>query len=122
MEQLDGINLGSIPEEVVGGWATELTLDMIEDGVWKRVAEKIGTVNLCKMFAIVGGATIYIPKLESALRPVRDIHIKEEFDGSNHLELAQKYNVSDRLVRYLCGPPNCEGQIDFFSDAQNAQS
>ena len=102
------------------GLAKELTLEMLSDNIWKKVAEEIGPENLCKMLSVVGGATIYIPKLESILRPVRDKHIKAEFNGWNHLELAQKYNITDRLVREICGPGVTEGQIGFFDDHEEA--
>lgn len=98
----------------------ELTIEMIPDNIWKKVAEEIGLENLCKMLSVVGGATIYIPKLESYLRPVRDKHIKAEFNGWNHLELAQKYNITDRLVREICGPGITEGQIDLFDGQEEA--
>lgn len=98
----------------------ELTVEMIPDGIWKKVADEIGPENLCKMLSIVGGATTYIPKLESILRPVRDEHIKSEFNGWNHLELAQKYNITDRLVREICGRGVTEGQIGFFDSQEEA--
>lgn len=94
----------------------EMTLDMIQEGVWKQVAEAIGVDNLCRMLKIVGGATIYIPKLETVVRPVRDAHIKAEFNGYNYVELGLKYNVSERWVRQLCGPGKIEGQASLFDD------
>ena len=69
-----------------------------------------------KMLEIAGGATLYVPQLESLLRPVRDARIKAEFNGWNYLELAHKYKVTDRLVRSICGPGIVEGQIDLFRD------
>ena len=56
----------------------------------------------------------YLPKPESVLRPVRDAHIKAEFNGYNHPELARKYNVTERWVRQLCGDGKLEGQLEFF--------
>lgn len=99
----------------------ELTIEMLPDGVWRKVAEEIGPKNLCKLLRVVGGATIYIPKLESILRPIRDEHIKLEFNGWNYLELAHKYGITDRLVREICGPGITEGQIGFF-DGQEEES
>ncbi len=92
----------------------ELTIEMLPDNTWKQVAEAIGIENFCKMLEIAGGATLYVPQLDSLLRPVRDARIKAEFNGWNYLELARKYNITDRLVRSICGPGIVEGQMGLF--------
>ena len=93
-------------------FAKELTPEHIPEGLWREVAETIGAENLYKLAELIGGATLYIPKPESLTRPIRDAHIKAEFNGWNHLELAKKYNVTDRLVRQVCGPGCTEGQLN----------
>lgn len=97
----------------------DLTLDMISEGLYRMIAEAIGTDNFYKLAEIVGGTTIYIPKPESLTRPVRDARIKEEFNGYNHLELARRYGVTERWVRQLCGPGKVPGQLSIldFLDA-----
>lgn len=92
----------------------ELTLDMLPDGIYKEIAEAIGVENFYKLTKVVGGATIYLPKPDSVLRPVRDARIKAEFNGYNHPELAKKYGVTERWVRQLCGDGKIEGQMDMF--------
>ena len=92
----------------------ELTLDMLPDGIYKEIAEAIGVENFYMLTKVVGGATIYLPKPDSVLRPVRDARIKAEFNGYNHPELAKKYRVTERWVRQLCGDGKIEGQIDIF--------
>lgn len=92
----------------------ELTLDMLPDGIYKEIAETIGVENFYKLTKVVGGATIYLPKPDSVLRPVRDARIKAEFNGYNHPELAKKYGVTERWVRQLCGDGKLEGQLDIF--------
>lgn len=94
----------------------ELTVAMLPDGLWRQIAKAIGVENFYKLAEVIGGTTIYIPRAESITRPVRDAHIKEEFNGFNHCELAKKYDVTERWVRELCGPGIVEGQIDIFSD------
>ncbi len=94
----------------------ELTLEEIPDGPWRQVAEEIGIESLYRALKIVGGATTYIPKPESLIRPVRNRHIREEFNGWNYLELAKKYDVTDRLVRQVCGPGYPEGQMNLFDE------
>jgi Mor family transcriptional regulator len=91
-----------------------LTLEMIPEGMYREIAESIGIENLIKLTKIVGGATIYLPKPESLVRPVRDARIREEFNGYNHLELAKKYEVTDRWIRELCGEGHLQGQYSLF--------
>lgn len=98
----------------------ELTVEMLPDGLWRQIAEAIGVENFYKLAEVIGGATIYIPQAESITRPVRDAHIKDEFNGYNHSELARKYGVTDRWVRELCGPDIVEGQIDLFGGQDGA--
>lgn len=93
----------------------ELTVEDIPEGAYKQIAESIGVTNLCKLAALVGGSTVYIPKVESLIRPVRDAHIKAEFNGYNYADLARKYNVSERWVRLLCGSGHMDGQYDLFN-------
>lgn len=93
--------------------AKALTIDMIQIGTYRNIAEAIGVSNLIKLAELIGGTTLYFPKSESFLRPVRDAKIKEEFNGCNQSELALKYNVTDRWVRQLCGEGFTEGQIAF---------
>lgn len=100
------------------GLMKELTLDMLPDGIYKEIAEAIGVENFYKLTKVVGGATIYLPKPDSVLRPVRDARIKAEFNGYNHPELAKKYGVTERWVRQLCGDGKIEGQMDIFEFLQ----
>lgn len=75
-----------------------------------------------KLCSVVGGSTIYLQKPESVLRPVRDAHIKAEFNGYNHPELARKYGVTERWVRQLCGEGKLEGQmslLDYGDEPEN---
>lgn len=94
--------------------AKELTAEDLPEGTYKLIADSIGVDNLCKLAELVGGSTVYIPKVESLVRPVRDAHIKAEFNGYNHVELALKYNVTERWVRGLCGGGHLDGQYDLF--------
>lgn len=102
--------------------AKELTFEMLpEDGLYRQIAEAIGTENFYKLAEVVGGSTIYVPKPDSLTRPVRIAHIKEEFNGYNHPELARKYGVTERWVRQLCGPGQAEGQLDLFGYLPGAE-
>ena len=92
---------------------------MIPIGHYRKIAEAIGTENFYKLAEAVGGTTLYIPLAESVVRPVRNKHICEGFNGFNHMELAQKYNVTVRLVQQLCGEGHLEGQVDIFDSLES---
>ena len=92
----------------------DLTIELIPDGLYRDIAEAIGIENLVKLTQLVGGSTIYLPKSESIVRPVRDARIREEFNGYNHGDLARKYDVTERWVRQLCGEGQTEGQFSIF--------
>lgn len=54
-------------------------------------------MGYCVMRAIaekVGGAQVYIPKVDSIARCARDEAIWRDFTGCNHRELARKYGVT----------------------------
>ena len=97
----------------------ELTIEMLREGTWRQIAEAVGIEGLYRLAKAIGGETVYIPKTETVIRPVRDAHIKEEFNGFNHSILAKKYNVTERWVRELCGPGIVEGQIGLFDSFGN---
>lgn len=92
----------------------DLTIEMVPAGVYREIAETIGVENLLSLAAIVGGTTFYLPKLESLLRPALYLRIKAEFNGHNVLELARKYEKTERWVRQVCGAEISEGQISLF--------
>lgn len=100
--------------DVIDGFINELTSEMIPEGIYRDIAEEIGVINFIKLAELVGGSTFYIPKSESFYRPVRDLRIKQEFNGCNHIELAKKYKLSERWIREICGDGHIKGQCSFF--------
>lgn len=108
--------------DVIDGFINELTPEMIPEGIYRDIAEEIGVVNFIKLAELVGGSTFYIPKSESFFRPVRDLRIKQEFNGYNHSELAKKYNLSERWIREICGEGNMKGQFSFFDYVEAEES
>jgi Mor family transcriptional regulator len=92
----------------------DLKPEMLPEGLYRDIAEAIGPENFVKLAEVVGGATVYIPKAESLVRPVRDARIRKEFNGYNHLELAKRYEVTERWVRQICGEGNLEGQVSLL--------
>lgn len=82
-------------------WTSELTPSMLTDGLLRSIAEEIGTDNLLKLSLLVGGTTFYMPRREKILRPLRDLKIREEYNGYNAADLSRKYGVSQRWVQQI---------------------
>lgn len=82
-------------------WTSELTPSMLTDGLLRAIAEEIGTDNLLKLAVLVGGSTFYMPQAESILRPLRDLKIREEYNGYNIADLSRKYGVSQRWIQRI---------------------
>ena len=71
------------------------------DEAQKGLVDKIGLDSFKALVRAYGGSFIYIPKIESLGRTVRDKMIKEEFDGSNYKELALKYGLTEVWIRNI---------------------
>lgn len=74
--------------------------------VYQEMAELIGveaTVHLARIYA---GTSVYFPKLERALLSLRNRAIRKEFDGTNIRQLARRWGLSARHVRYIVHPKN----------------
>lgn len=81
-------------------WVNEISMDEVPDGL-REVATVVGVkaaIDLAKHF---GGQRCYFPKIDKALSMQRDKKIKKEFNGSNHRELARKYNLSEIWIRRI---------------------
>lgn len=105
-------------DKITADLAAQMSTNMVQDGIWREVAEEIGLVSLIKVLEIIGGTTIYAPKVDTVTRPIRDLQIKKEFNGYNHLELAKKYNLTERTIRDLCGNGNLPDQISLFETVE----
>lgn len=90
-------------------------------GVQRDIAEVIGIDSYIELTKVFGGDNIYIQKYSEVVKIKRNAEIREKFNGYNSEELAKKYDLSERYVRYLCSdliedirsrPP--EGQMSLF--------
>lgn len=61
---------------------------------FREVADAIGMDAAMKLVRIRGGEGLYIPKAEKIARAARDRAIRAEFDGTNHRELARRYDLT----------------------------
>ena len=80
-------------------------LDYVEmeslDEDQKKIAELVGMGGFRNLVRTFGGTSIYIPKVESLEKTVRDQRIREEFDGSNYKELAMRYGLTETWIRSI---------------------
>lgn len=68
---------------------------------FKALADLIGIENTLILAGKMGGSNIYIPKIETLYRGIRDKKIFEEFTGGNYLSLAKKYSITERRIRKI---------------------
>lgn len=105
MELLDRVQMDNLDEEQ------------------KVLAELIGLEAFKNLVRAFNGTSIYIPKIESLEKAVRDELIKEEFDGGNYKELALKYGLTERWVRLILYgkyDDSIEGQMNIFDFTDTA--
>ncbi len=79
---------------------SEITIEDLPES-YREVALAIGVENAVKLSSVVGGLGYYFPQLEGILRKKRDECIRREFNGTNHRELAKRYNLTERWVREI---------------------
>ena len=96
----------NISEEVVAAIAALAISDV--EGVYglsssftADLAELLGTENMLTLVESYSGMIIYVPKLDSLLRNIRDRRIRQEYDGTNTRALALKYDVSESWVKRI---------------------
>ena len=81
-------------------WLKELTSKDLPEP-YQEISQLVGLEGTLKLADKYQGTSIYLPKLDAALRKIRDEKIKQEFSGSNHRELARKYGLTEIWVRQI---------------------
>lgn len=95
-------------------WIDELTADDLPEP-YRQIAQLIGVKNTVSLADALGGTHIYLPKVESALRSLRDRKIRQEFTGYNYRELAHKYDLTEKWVRAIVAEDATNpDQVDIF--------
>lgn len=67
----------------------------------RTLAALVGMEAFRALVRAYSGTSIYIPKIESLEKAVRDEYIKKEFDGTNYRELALKYGLTETWIRNI---------------------
>lgn len=73
--------------------------------IYQDLAQTVGLEATLALGREFGGMSLYLPKIESALRIWRDQNIRGEFTGANIPALAKKYRLTSVRVRQILGTP-----------------
>lgn len=65
---------------------------------YQEVVAIVGIRKFVELSNYARGDELYFPKLENVVAPARNRRIKQEFNGSNDKEIAEKYNITIRQV------------------------
>jgi Mor family transcriptional regulator len=88
----------------------------------KELADLIGLEAYKILVKNYAGSFIYVQKIDSVLKDLRDAEIRDKFNGSNYGELARKYDLAEATVRDIVAEKRrqlreepLEGQLSFDS-------
>lgn len=95
------------------------TQSLLKDAnVDKHKAQQVANELMRLISAHWGGQMVYIIKVDSFLIDERDIQIYKEFNGHNHAELAQKYDLAVayiyRIIKQMYELERKRNQHDLF--------
>lgn len=97
-------------------WAADIRPDDLQNQTMQDLAELVGMDDMLRIVESYSGMVIYVPKLDSILKAVRDRHIREEYEGTNAKRLALRYDVSESWVNRIVNERQVHGQMDMFDD------
>lgn len=96
-----------------------VSIDQLRDDQ-RQLAEIIGLESYKRLVKNYAGSFLYIQKIDSVLKDVRDNEIREKFDGGNYGELAREYDLAEATVRDIVAEKRkqlrtepLEGQMHF---------
>lgn len=98
---------------VIADWMKELTPEQLVEP-YKKIATSIGVENTIHLASMFQGTPLYFPKFDGSIYELRNQRIREEFNGSNHKELALKYDLTERWIYEIVSSTADENQISFF--------
>lgn len=68
---------------------------------FENIAIELGIDNIKALFKEFGGTSVYFPTKKMIYKEARDREIISEYNGFNHKELADKYNMSESYIRAI---------------------
>ncbi len=81
-------------------WMKELSLNDLDEKN-REIAKIIGIDNLLLLCEYFGGTRIYINKLDHVTATLRNMKIKEEYNGYNSKEIVRKYNLTEIQIQRI---------------------
>jgi len=94
-------------------WVLGLPVDAVNEAVPESVRELIDVVGLeaaLRLLVHYQGQQLYLVKLDTAFRRLRDERIRAEADGVNYRALARKYGLSEGYIYELLRRPQQQFQ------------
>jgi len=79
-----------------------IPVDLLPE-IYQDLVNTVGLDGALALGREFGGMSLYLPKIESAMRNWRDINIRREFNGANITELARKHRLTTARVRQILG-------------------
>ena len=68
---------------------------------YRDIAETLGLNKFLELCDLCGGATVYVPKIDSINRDARNRQIRELFDGHNYKSIDHQFRLSERQIRKI---------------------
>jgi len=84
--------------------AEDIPVNLLPE-IYQDIVRTVGLEGALALGREFGGMSLYLPKIESALRSWRDANIRLEFTGGNIPLLAKKYRLTSARVRQILGVP-----------------
>ncbi|SFI90646.1 Mor transcription activator family protein [Brevibacillus centrosporus] len=100
-------------ELMIDGWMKEVAVEDLPPSI-QQIADVIGFRPALLLIKHYGGEMLYLPKPDSIYRSFRDKRIKQEFNGYNYKELAQKYGITVSWVREILADTPHPDQMNIF--------
>lgn len=72
-----------------------------ESSTFGLIVKVLGLDTAIRLVQFFGGCNLYVPREETISRAIRDKKIRQEFNGVNYDEIADKYCLSARQVRNI---------------------
>jgi len=102
-----------MPNDWLKEIAAEMTLESLP-AAYQELAHVVGIDGALRLSSYLGGMAIYYPKLDALIQRLRDDRIRAEFNGSNHRELARKYDLTERWIREIVQQKSSDTQTSLF--------
>ena len=102
-----------LEDRLICSLIAETTLEDIAER-YRPVVEIIGIGKFAELSEYAKGDELYFPKVENIIAPARNRRIKEEWNGWNAKELADRYNLTVKQIEKILKDEPIMGQMSLF--------